>query len=70
MKTIQIWFNRVIRSKTMIFNMLVAALAALEGIYSVLQPFVAGNVYAYLTIALTVGNAALRVITTKPLKDK
>lgn len=70
MKTIQIWFNRVIRSKTMIFNMLVASLAALEGIYSVLQPFVDGNVYAYLTIALTVGNAALRVLTTQPLKDK
>ena len=64
------WVTRILRSKTMMFNMLVASLAAFEGVFTVLQPHIAGNAYAYLTIALAVGNAALRVITTEPLKDK
>jgi hypothetical protein len=54
----------------MMFNVLVASMAAFEGVYTILQPFVAGNVYAYITIVLTVGNAALRVITTQPLSEK
>lgn len=52
------------------FNLIVAFMASFEGVFSVLQPYVAGNVYAYLTIALTVGNAILRTLTTQPLKDK
>lgn len=64
------WINRIARSKTMWFNALVAGMATLEGGFNLLQPYVAGNVYAYLTIALTVGNAMLRVVTTQPLKDK
>jgi hypothetical protein len=54
----------------MMFNLLVAGMASLEGVFTVLQPHVAGNVYAYLTIALTVGNAILRTVTTQSLKDK
>lgn len=64
------WFDRVIRSKTLWFNAIVAALAALEGAFSLLQPFVPGNVFAWLTVALTVGNAVLRVLTTQALADK
>ena len=64
------WFSRVIRSKTLWFNAIVAALAALEGAFSLLQPFVPGNVFAWLTITLTVGNAILRVLTTQALADK
>jgi len=52
------------------FNLLVAIVASLEGVFTVLQPYVAGNVYAYITIALTVGNAILRVLTTQPLNQK
>jgi hypothetical protein len=70
MNTIKVWINRIIRSKVMWFNAIVAALAALEGVFGVLQPHIAGNVFAWITIALTTGNAALRVITTTSLKDK
>ena len=66
----KIWISRILASKTMWFNAIVASLAALEGVFALAQPYVAGNVYAYLTIALTVGNAALRVITTQPLSKK
>lgn len=64
------WFDRVIRSKTMWFNAVIAALAAMEGVFSLLQPLLPGNVFAWLTVALTVGNAFLRTITAKPLADK
>ena len=64
------WISRIVRSKTLMFNLLVASVASLEGVFSLVQPYVAGNVYAYITIALTVGNAFLRVLTTQPLNQK
>lgn len=64
------WIERIVRSRTMWFNAIVAALAALEGAFSLLQPVMPGNVFAWLTVALTVGNAVLRVVTTKPLSAK
>ena len=64
------WISRIVRSKTLMFNLLVAVMASLEGVFSLVQPYVAGNVYAYITIALTVGNAILRVLTTQPLNQK
>lgn len=66
----KVWITRILKSKTMMFNLLVAGMAAFEGVFTVLQPFVDGNVYAYLTIGLTVGNALLRVVTTQPLSEK
>ena len=70
MNKIKLWFDRIIRSRTMWFNAVVAALAALEGVIGMLQGFLPGNVFAYLTIALTIGNAILRVLTTQSLADK
>jgi len=67
---IKIWFDRIVRSKTMWFNAVVAGLAALEPVFGLLQSFLPGNVYAYLTVVLTVGNAMLRVVTTTALEDK
>lgn len=66
----KIWISRILKSKTLMFNLLVAALASLEGVFSLLQPHIAGNVFAYITIALTVGNAILRAITTTSLRNK
>lgn len=54
-------------SKTLWFNALVAALSALEMSFGVLQPVLPGNVFAWLTMLLTVGNAVLRAITKEPL---
>jgi hypothetical protein len=70
MNTITKWFHRIIRSRTMLFNILVAAFAAMEPVFGLLQAFVPGHVYAYLTVILTVGNAILRAITTTSLSDK
>lgn len=54
-------------SKTLRFNAACAALIALEASLGVIQPLMPVNVYAILSLALTVGNAVLRVITSQGL---
>lgn len=58
------------KSKTIWFNAIVAGMAALEPVFGALQAFLPGNVYAYLSVFLAVGNAILRAITVKPLGEK
>jgi hypothetical protein len=57
------WYH----SKTLWFVVLVEALAALEASFGLLQPYLPGNVYAYLLVFLGVGVKALRIITTQGL---
>jgi hypothetical protein len=61
---------QLFKSKTIWFNVLVAGLAALEPVFGALQSFLPGNVYAYLTVGLAVGNAVLRVVTSQAISDK
>lgn len=56
------WQSRQLR-----FNALVAVLIALEANFSMLQPYLPGNVYAWFAVVLNVGNAFLRVITVAPV---
>lgn len=53
------------RSKILWFNMICAALAALEGVTGLLQPHLSVNVFTALSVVLPVGNAMLRVVTTE-----
>lgn len=55
------------QSRTLRLNVIAAALIAAEAQFSLLQPYLPGNVYAWLAVVLAVGNAALRVITAAPL---
>ena len=55
-------------SKTLWFNTIVAGFSALEASAAMIQPYVAGDVFGYALLILTVGNAALRIITTQGLK--
>jgi len=52
------------QSKTIIINVLVAALVALEAGTGLLQPYLPGNFYAIIAVGLPMVNAILRVITT------
>lgn len=54
-------------SKTLWFNAVCAALAALEASLGFVQPLMPVNVYAILSLVLTIGNAVLRVITNQGL---
>lgn len=55
------------RSKTIIFNAAVAALAALESVTGVLEPFIGHTFYAALCVLLPVGNAVLRIISSEAI---
>ncbi|MDH2918463.1 MAG: hypothetical protein PXX73_04640 [Sideroxydans sp.] len=61
--TVKPWY----RSKTLWFNAVVAGLLVLEANFAVLQPYLAGSVYAWFSTVLAVGNAMLRVVTTASL---
>ena len=52
------------RSRTLWFNAIVAALAALEGVTGALEPFIGHAFYAALCVVLPVGNAVLRIISS------
>ena len=52
------------RSKTIQFNALIAALAALESVTGIIEPFVGNSFYAALCVVLPIGNAILRVISS------
>ena len=60
----KVWY----RSKVLWFNAIVALLAAAEMSLRVVQDYLPGNIFAWLTFVLTVGNAALRVLTRQGLK--
>ncbi len=55
------------KSRTLRLNAAAAALAAMEANTGLLQPLLPVNFYEALVVALAVGNAVLRVITTRPL---
>jgi len=53
------------KSRTLWFNAIVAALAALEAAFGAFETVLPGNVYAWMLALLTMGNAVLRVLTTQ-----
>ena len=54
-------------SRMLWFNVLVAALAAAEAALGLLQPLLGEYRYALLAFTLALGNAVLRVLTTRAL---
>ena len=58
------------KSRTLWFNALVAALAALEANARLIQPYVPGNVYGWGVLILSVGNALLRFATSQKVSLK
>lgn len=58
------------KSKTLWFNAAAGGLLALEPVFGMLQAFIPGNVYAYMSVALVAGNVILRVITTQAIVEK
>ena len=56
------WRSRVLR-----FNAALAVLGALDASTGALQALLPVDVWHALTVALAVGNALLRVLTTQPL---
>ncbi len=55
------------KSRTLWLNGVVAALAAFELVFGLLQPFLPVNVFVAIAVGLPVANSVLRVITTQAL---
>ena len=51
------------KSRTLWFNGLIAALAAIEANAMFIQPLIPGNVYGWGILILSAGNAVLRAVT-------
>lgn len=65
------WAVRWIKSRTLLFNSIMAGLMALEASFSLLQPVLPGDIYAWFSVILIVGNKVLRVFfTTQPINCK
>ena len=63
------WGNRVKKSKTLIFSLLLSLFGVLELQFSVLQPML-GEYYGLAFIAVSVVTAWLRILTTTSLDNK
>jgi len=58
------------RSKTMLFNMVAAALIAVEMNLPGLQSFIEPELYAYLLMGINIINVLLRAVTKSPVTLK
>lgn len=58
------------RSRTLIFNILVAVFAALADVTGVLQAAASPRTFAAVVISVAVVNAVLRTMTCQPLTRK
>lgn len=70
MNNVKVFISQALHSRTMRFNGIMGALMTLEGSLSLIQPFIPGNVFAYASVILAVGNAYYRTQTTEPLSSK
>ncbi len=65
---------QAIKSKTIIFNVLMAGIEFLHGSVHLFNPLVENNTFAILTLVLGavhgMGGVYLRYITTQPLAEK
>lgn len=63
------WLLNLHKSKTMVFNVLVAIFAVIEINMNLLQGYL-GEHYGVAFMFIAVVNAVLRIITTQPLDKK
>lgn len=62
--------KRWYRSRTLIFNAMVAVFAALADITGLLQPVVSPRAFVATVVVVTVINAVLRAATRQPISRK
>jgi hypothetical protein len=60
----------MLKSKTLMFAALLAAFGAAQSTLPAVRDFVSPDLYGYITLAVAVLVAVLRVVTTKPLSEK
>jgi len=66
----KVWASRIIKSKTMIFSMVLAVIGVLQASTDFLSTVMSPHAFGYLTLVSGIVAAVLRVLTTQPLEDK
>lgn len=69
-KTIKVWWSRIIRSKTMWFSILLAVLGVIQASMDVFTPYISPQSMGGLTLLIGILVAVLRVLTHNSLEDK
>lgn len=62
--------KQILKSKTMIFAILLAVLSVLQASMEVFTPFLSSQGVGLLGLVIGLAIAILRVLTTAPLEDK
>ena len=64
------WITRIVKSKTMIFSIVLAMIGALQASTDFLSTILSPHAFGYFTLASGVIAGILRVVTTQPLSEK
>lgn len=64
------WIARIIRSKTMLFSILLSVLGVVQASLDVFDKYLTPQAMGFVTLAIGVIVAVLRVVTTQPLSNK
>jgi hypothetical protein len=64
------WITRICMSKTLLFSMLLAVLGTLQASLDIFTPYLTPQTMGFVTLAIGVAVAILRVVTTQALSDK
>ena len=64
------WLIRSIKSKTIVFSIILASLGAIQASLELFNAVLSPQAYGFITMVVGVIVAALRVITTMPLDKK
>ena len=65
-----VWINRVRKSKTMIFALMLTVSGVVEASTDFLKTVLTPTTFGYVILGVGVIVAVLRVLTTQPIKDK
>lgn len=68
--TVNKWIIRSLKSKTIMFSLLLAVLGAIQATMGVFSSILTPDAYGLLTVAIGAIVALLRAITTLPLDKK
>jgi uncharacterized membrane protein YeaQ/YmgE (transglycosylase-associated protein family) len=66
----KVWISRIARSKTMIFSIMLGIIGAIQASTEFLSTLFSPQAFGFLTFAIGVIAAILRVLTTESLEDK
>jgi hypothetical protein len=66
----KVWYSRIIRSKTLLFSLALSILGVLQASMDVFTDYLTPHAMGFVTLAMGVIVAVLRVLTTQDIRDK